>query len=234
MQTPNINAINGTLEERLQDTIAGRGARAFPIPVAFFVVDAGFLEYFTEYAAFTDSLVHRVPLTTGSVEYQFQGKKEAPLAAIVRIRAISSDVTQIALRLGDWSKKVNEDIQQQMAGTFMHLLLGFDAWMFDQTNEANNYKRLNEEQDMQRPTIPPLSTSHAQTAYPPELQPKRPGRPSPQEDEWAWEQVNIEKRPREVVRGEWTERMSEKRRNELRDIKRSFRHATDPERRRKE
>lgn len=51
------------------------------------------------------------------------------------------------------------------------------------------------------------------------------------EDNWAWEEVNIKKRPRLKVRAEWMERLSEKR--ELRDKPRSFRYAVNPKRKEK-
>ena len=49
------------------------------------------------------------------------------------------------------------------------------------------------------------------------------------EDDWAWEQVNTQARPRADVRREWEQRLSPDR-PKLKDPARSFRHAVNPKR----
>ena len=58
------------------------------------------------------------------------------------------------------------------------------------------------------------------------------GRPSNPDDDWAWEQVHIHKRPPKEVRSEWIERIGE-RADLLADIERSWRHVIKPNRKRR-
>jgi hypothetical protein len=237
MQAPNINALDGTFYEHYEGGIVGRYSLPILLPEPFFVVDAGFLEFFKKSLPFTH--LHRSSLTYGSVEYRFQGKKDAPIAAIVHIRALSNTVTQMILELGEFVLESGHGLQDELGEQFIRILLKFGEWMAHQHDRAARLfqQSSTEKRTHQIGSDPIIDRDQAkalQENINHSMPQKRPGRPSPKEDDWAWNQVNTEKRPREVVRVEWIDRMDEKRRSELKDIKRSFRHAIDPERRRKE
>ncbi len=230
-----------------------RSVRTYTFNRPFPVVDAALWEFFIIHNAAPAWTIKRSTLTTGSATYQFYYSKQNTRSAFeLRPRMLNADTTLLYTELAqdpepqdlllNIGQQLTPDGQPDLSNPSVELIaiirrLGdtFSDWMNEEEEQQNILQEMarimHGVSEKETPILLP-STEVSETLDAVLRRKPRPGKgthTSWAEDDWAWEQVNVQKRPRQEVRGEWLQRLSENR-PALRDQARSFRHAVNPER----
>lgn len=188
------------------------------------IVDAMIYETLVERSAIELFKVTRKPLTSTSARYLVRLTKslETGVVAEILIRMASEQRTLAVF-------SCPPSIPTEEASIFKSALHGIirDHLFLEQRRlDRMIQERERQEEDqtdtLQRENGDETAAALAKIAASPAPY-KRGRHESYEEDDWAWEQVNIKKRPRLEVRKEWMERLSPGR--DLVDPPGSFRHA---------
>jgi hypothetical protein len=230
-----------------------RGVRTYIFDRPFSAVDAALWEFFMIHKATPAWTIKRSPLTTGSAKYTFYySKKDSRSVFELRPRMINADTTllyavltqdpeppDLLINIG---QQVTDDGQPDLShpsveliGIIRRITDTFSDWMNDEEEHGRIMREMAETMEGISHREEPISPSKIEVsevldaALRGDPQPGRGTHTSWSEDDWAWEQVNILKRPPREVRIEWEQRLSEAR-PKLKDLDRSFRHAVNPAR----
>lgn len=184
--TKAANSAEG-LPEHVRAMINGTGQRGLILPFALFVVDAGFLEYFTTRAPIPRVVLQRAPLTYGSVDYQLRTTQQHPIFATVRIRALDTNVTDVSLIM---EGQGDSDSLRQTVGGLMRVLILFNFWLMDEVkSEAADEAR--EVYNAMLATDPAALGKEPQYQLP-DMPIKRPrGAPPDPDNEWARQELAL-------------------------------------------
>jgi hypothetical protein len=186
-------------------------AVAAVIDQPFTVIDAALGEFFLNYL--TENARWRWSRRTGGSSVHRLTTKDGTELFHIIARSMASNETSLVLG------GVAESLTMPEFGNA--ILSQFWAWLCqDQANRAN-VPHL-------QPPQPGGINPAAVIAQATKLEKPR-GRKSKEEDDWAWKQVNEHGRPKSMVRKEWQQLLT----RELIDPERSFRHAINPDRRRR-
>jgi hypothetical protein len=212
----------------------------------FLAVDAAAEEYLIHELQKNDPgiVVRRAKMTTaGSARYilSLSHKGGAEVFAELKLRMINEHLTYIVInpvaktrpQISEKNEisKVLEALQNTLALLRGAVFESFTLWLRVDQQNMNELFTESSALDGALDTLNQVHLTSSIAAAQALIQsPQRLGeRVSWPEDDWAWEQVNVKKRPRREVRGEWLQRLSQKR-PQLKDPERSFRHAVSPNR----
>jgi hypothetical protein len=199
-------------------------ATSFPFPA----VDAMILEIISENKANVmiggAAEFRRVPLTSGSVVFQFQTADRAvtgggiPLGSIF-ISMLDDRTTYIYSNVSTHISSPSDSIQRLLNDIVLVTLDELERRL----DHGQNLLAVKRQQIPDgRPSINAEFLANLKSI------PKRGSHTSYAEDNWAWDEVNVKKRPRAEVRKEWMQRLSQGRK--LQDPPGSFRHAINRKR----
>jgi len=224
---PAITALSDLMPQGLEHL-----ERADIVPYPYSMVDAS-LDWFLRrnQDLFQQGITtQRRQETSGSVRYllQFKDPDQALRVAVIWVRMVGDRATHISIIPGGFQRPV---YGQFLLGyvEYLHAVLTlFINWLSQEHLRTVQYLTTRQEAQADALAAPQPDPAKLR-AFLDEIRskenpPRRGGPYSWPEDDWAWEQVNIEKQPRRKVRAEWENRLSPDR-PRLQDMDRSFRHA---------
>ena len=168
-------------------------------------------------------------MTTGSTRYTVAWRDGAGNFVAIQIRMVNEQATHIAITPGALAREHPDELQGLAEATLQIFIGWLNQDQLRMTQAREEAAKAEERIDaLWRPsTREDLEKLLAAVSGGKKL--KLGTHKSWPEDDWAWEQVNTLKRPRQEVRAEWLQHLSPERRK-LKDPADSFRHAVNPNR----
>ena len=224
---PAITALSDLMEHG-SDTIY----RADIVPYPYPMVDASLDRFLRRNVELFQHgvTIQRRQETSGSVRYllQFKDPEQALSVAVIEVRMVGEQATHITITPAGFKRPVRYKFLQGYI-EYAHAVLALFTYSLSQEHlRTVQYLKAREHAQVAALAAPQPDPAKLQ-AFLDEIRskenpPRRGGPYSWPEDDWAWEQVNIQKQPRRKIRVEWEGRLSPDR-PQLQDMDRSFRHA---------
>jgi hypothetical protein len=206
--------------------------RHYVIPHPFMVVDAAIREYLTRHPDPNAPQATRLRLSEGSTRYTLSQTFEQATVGIadINVRAVSSAQTYIAIDLRPLRSDTTSDQVTYLEDWAKFQLLAFLAWLWADQKRMSDLANNTPTPDNSK--VVSLNPIVIAPGILKQIKPNPGGRPSNEDDDWAWHEVNVRHRAAKVVRQEWDQRITASGRF-LVDIERTWRNAINPNRHKK-